>query len=362
MSCNEYNVEKIRAILEEVFASNPSWLDGFTPGSKVFLKLNLILKREPQGAATTHPALVEAVVRFFQDRQMTVIIGDSPGGPYIVSLLKSVYKGCGIEEVARRTGAILNYDVTEKTMGFPSGKVAKSIPVISPVVDVDKVVSMPKLKTHMMMKYTGAVKNLFGVIPGMKKPDYHLKMPVVQDFADLLIDIALCVKPSLHIMDGIVGMEGHGPSRGEVRDVGALLISDDPFAMDVVATSLVGIDPYSVPTIAGSLQRGLVGDLSEIDVWGKQLADWHVRPFNTPKIKDKVNFPIPEFMSNLIRPRPVFLKEKCAACGECVRYCPPKALSLKEGAPVVDLKVCIRCFCCQELCPKGAVKVRRIIG
>jgi len=361
MSCTEYDVIKIKEALEETFRDNPEWLEGFTAGESVFLKLNLLLKKKPQEAVTTHPAIVEAVVRFFQDRQLKVIIGDSPGGPYLPSRLKNIYRVCGIEDVAERTGAELNYDVTETVVTFSSGKVVRSFPIITPVVKADKVVSLPKLKTHMMMKYTGAVKNLFGTIPGLKKADYHLKMPEVTNFADMLIDLALCVKPSLHIMDAIVGMEGAGPSNGISRQVGALLISDDPFALDVVATSLVGIRPESVPTITQAQKRGLMTNINDLEIRGESLNGWKLKPFKTPQIKEKVNFPIPEYISRILRPKPIFKKDKCIGCGECIANCPPKALSWDKGVPVVDLDACIRCFCCQELCPQGAIKVKRNI-
>ncbi len=358
--CEEYNATKIQGILEEAFNANPQWLEGITSGCRVYLKLNLLMKKKPEDAVTTHPALVEALVRILQGRGAQVTIGDSPGGPYLPGRLKSIYRTCGMEEVALKTGAALNYDVSETLVHFPEGKVSKAFYLTSATTKADKIIALPKLKTHMMTKYTGAVKNLFGTIPGMRKADYHLKMTNVEDFCDMLVDLNLCVKPALHIMDAVVGMEGNGPSGGTPRNVGALLISSDPFALDVAAMSLVKINPQSVPTVTRGVARGRVGQIQDIIIQGSDLNSWDIKPFIAPKLSGHVRFErIPEFITRFIRPKPVFIEEKCKSCGDCVTNCPPGALTLVKGYPVIDLNKCIRCFCCQELCPQQAIIIRR---
>lgn len=358
-ACYDYDAAKIQHLLEEAFAENPEWLKGIGSGTKVFLKINLLMKKKPEEAVTTHPTLVEAMVNILKDRGAVVTIGDSPGGPYFVSRLKSIYAVCGIEDVAARTGAELNYDVTERTVTYKEGKVSKAFHLITPVVTADKVISISKLKTHQMTKFTGAVKNMFGAIPGLRKADYHIKMTKTPVFCQMLVDLALCVNPALHIMDGIIGMEGHGPSAGMARKVGAILVSDDPFALDFAAVTLAGIDAKTVPTIAAADSRGLNTDISKVEIVGSRLSDWHVQPFLAPRIGGTTRFPIPEFITASMQPKPVFDRAICAGCGDCVKNCPPRALKIREGYPEVNLNNCIRCFCCQELCPHKAVKVQR---
>lgn len=358
--CAKYDPSLIEELLEKAFSEQPQWLAAIKPNQKVFLKLNLLLKKKPAEAVTTHPALVEAVTRILQRRGAQVTIGDSPGGPYLASRMKNIYKACGIEEIAQRTGAQLNFDLSERHVSFPQGKVAKAFDLITPVVEADIVISLPKLKTHQMTKYTGAVKNHFGTIPGLKKADYHIKMPELLDFSEMLVDLALCVKPQLHIMDGIVGMQGHGPSAGEPVQVGALLVSTDPFALDVTALELVKISPHTVPTVVCAQQRGLVSSLLEIEVIGSPWETWKLQPFVAPSVRSHARFPIvPEFIHRSLRPRPHFVVDKCVRCGDCVACCPAKALVIKGGPPQLDLNACIRCFCCQELCPQKAVVVKR---
>ncbi|MEL1136293.1 DUF362 domain-containing protein [Desulfitobacterium sp. THU1] len=337
------------------------------PGQRVFLKVNLLMKKRPDEAVTTHPTVVEAVVRLVQEAGGIPIIGDSPGGPYTVGALQGIYARSGLKDVAERTGAELNFDVGQEVVTHPTGQLVKSLTVTKSVYDADVVISLSKLKTHAMMTFTGAVKNLFGVIPGLLKAEYHFKMPDVKQFAELLVDIATWVKPALSIMDGIVGMEGDGPSAGQPRTVGALLISENPFALDVVATHLIGLKPERVPTIVAARQRGLASRLEEVSLVGDPLSLWRVESFKIPKSMS-VNFidrvPLPQgarkFILNQVRPQPVFNFDQCVGCADCINNCPPKALVFNDKKrPEVDLEACIRCFCCQELCPRQAVEIRK---
>jgi len=335
------------------------------PGQKVLLKVNLLMKKLPEEAVTTHPSVVEAMVHLVQEAGGIPIIGDSPGGPYSVSALQSIYIRSGLREVAERTGAILNEDVGQTTIQYPEGKLVKSLTVTNCVLGADVIIPLSKLKTHSMMTFTGAVKIMFGVIPGLLKAEYHLKMFKISDFADLLVDIATWVGPALSIMDGVVGMEGDGPSAGKPRDIGALILSTDPFALDVVAADLIGLKPEKVPTLMAARARGLTSRLNEIQLKGDSRSLWRIQNFVIPKaistnFFDVVPLPrnVKRFVLNRLRSRPIFEHEICVGCSDCVNNCPPKALTMNENQrPVVDLEACIRCFCCQELCPHQAIKL-----
>ena len=335
------------------------------PGQRVLLKVNLLMKKRPEEAVTTHPSVVEAVVRLVQEAGGIPIIGDSPGGPYTVSALQAIYTRSGLREVAERTGAILNEDVGQATIQYPKGKLAKSLTVTNCALNADVIIPISKLKTHGMMTFTGAVKILFGVIPGLLKAEYHLKMFKISDFADLLVDIATWVNPALSIMDGVVGMEGDGPSAGNPRNIGALILSTDPFALDVVAADLIGLKPEKVPTLMAARSRGLTSRLNELQLKGDSRTLWRIQEFIIPKavstnFLDMVPLPprVKMFILNRVRPRPIFEQEMCVGCRDCVDNCPPKVLTMdKNGRPIVDLDACIRCFCCQELCPQQAVKL-----
>lgn len=333
------------------------------PGQRVLLKVNLLMKKRPEEAVTTHPSVVEAVVRLVQEAGGIAIIGDSPGGPYTVSALQNIYTKSGLREVAERTGAILNEDVGQTSIQYPEGKLVKSLTVTNCVLNADVVIPISKLKTHGMMTFTGAVKILFGVIPGLIKAEYHFKMFKIGDFADLMVDIATWVNPSLSIMDGVVGMEGDGPSAGKPRTVNALIMTTDPFALDAVATDLIDLKPEKVPILMAARARGLTSRLNEIELKGDSRSLWRIQKFEIPKTVS-TNFldmvPLPrnakKFVLKHVRPYPVFEHAMCVGCQDCLNNCPPKALIMNEAnKPIVDLEACIRCFCCHELCPQKAV-------
>lgn len=364
--CPDYTTE-VETQLREGLSELGGMSAFVQPGQRVLLKVNLLMKKRPEEAVTTHPSVVEATVRLVQEAGGIPVIGDSPGGPYTKNALQSIYSRSGLLEVAERTGAELNQDFGQTARSFPEGKVAKSLTITNCVTDADVIITISKLKTHGMMTFTGAVKILFGVIPGLLKAEYHLKMPKIMDFAGLLVDIAQYVKPTLSIMDGIVGMEGDGPSAGQPRNIGALLISTDPFALDVVAADLIGLKPEKVPTIRVARERGLTASLEEIDFKGDSRSLWRIQDFIVPKtvspnFLDMVPLPksVNRFLLNRVRSRPVFSHDQCKGCSDCVNNCPPKALVLNDQKrPMVDLEVCIRCFCCQELCPHQAVDIFR---
>jgi uncharacterized protein (DUF362 family)/Pyruvate/2-oxoacid:ferredoxin oxidoreductase delta subunit len=362
--CPEYTAD-VEGLLREGLQELGGISAFVKPGQRVLLKVNLLMKKRPEEAVTTHPSVVEAVVRLVQEAGGIPVIGDSPIGPYTVGALQGIYARSGLKEVAERTGAELNFDIDQSVVSHPEGKIIKSLTVTNSVLNADVIIPLSKLKTHGLMTFTGAVKILFGVIPGLIKAEYHLRMPDVRRFAELLVDIATWTKPTLSIMDGIVGMEGDGPSAGKPRSIGALIMSEDPFALDVVATHLIGLKPEKVPTIMVAREQGLVSRMEELKLLGDSRTLWRIQNFVIPKTAgvnyfDRVPLPqgVKRFLINRVRPRPVFQHGQCIGCSDCVRICPPKALVLnEENRPQVDYEACIRCFCCHELCPHKAIEI-----
>lgn len=360
--CRSYEADEVQHAIEFAF-EHLGGIDKFVkPGMKVLIKPNLLIKKKPEEAATTHPAVVEAIAKKVIEAGAEVTIADSPGGFYNESFLKSIYTGCGYKDIPARTGAKLNYDVSAFEEPFAKGKVARKFTFIDPMRKADIIINVPKLKTHGMMVYTGAVKNLFGLIPGVLKAEYHLKLSNKKDFADLLIDICECVKPTISIMDAVDAMEGNGPSAGSPRHVGLLLASTNPYALDVTVTNLIGIDSKRVFTIVSASERGLTSRMDQIEIVNGSLEEYRVKDFKLPEIYKDIGFfkgKVYDSLLKYLRPKPVFLPDKCTKCRECAKHCPPEVINFDSGKPVVDLNKCIRCFCCQELCPNKAVEIRK---
>ena len=365
-SCNSYKYEEVKSQVEKLINDLGGLEKYIKRDSKVFIKLNLVIKKKPDEVATTHPMVLKVIAEKLLELGCKVIVGDSPGGPYTKSSLKGVYKTCGIEEVCEELGIELNYDTSEVKVENPNGKILKYMTVIKPIVDADHVINICKLKTHAMATFTGGVKNLFGVIPGVSKAEYHFKMPEVAEFTEALVDICSYVSPSLTIMDGVIGMEGEGPTAGVPRKIGVLLGSESPYAIDVVACNIINLDPNKVPTVQRCVEREFIEkDFSDVCVLGEKLEDKVIKNFKIPSnrsisfLRGIVPKSIEIFVNKKLAGKPVINYKECVKCGECSKVCPPKVISMENKGPVIDLDHCIRCFCCHELCPKKAVDLKR---
>jgi len=361
--CETYRQEEVDQVIKGMFLAFGGISRIFQPGEKVFLKVNLLMKKKPEAAVTTHPAIVEAVAKQLLDAGCRVTIGDSPGGPFTPILLKGLYRATGMEEVASRLGCELNYNVEDITVPVDDGCLVKSLTLVRAIWEADAVVSLAKLKTHGMTVFTGAVKNLFGVIPGLIKAEYHFKMPKQEDFSHLLVDICQKINPRFSIIDGIVGMEGDGPSSGTPRPIFALVGGINPHAVDRIGASLIGLDGKKAPTLRAAEKRQLVTE--EVELMGASLSDLAVSGFKIPTTRSihfyrgKLPKWMERYLDNFLTPQPLFRHELCSGCQVCKNSCPPGIITMKNGKPEVDLDRCIRCFCCQELCPVHAVEIKR---
>ncbi len=342
-------------------------LEGYiAKGERVLLKLNLLMKKHPDDAVTTHPVFVKALASLLLEHGCEVIIGDSPGGPFNPSALRGIYRACGMEALEKEIPVVLNYNTNSYEIKNEEGLILKKITAIEVLKEVDKVISVSKLKTHGMMLFTGAVKNMFGTVAGLEKAEYHVKMPNYKDFSNALVDICLAANPVLSFMDGIVGMEGAGPSGGTPRKIGVTIASESPYHLDCVAASIVGINIKKVPTIQRCLERGIIkSDLTDISIKGIDIDEIKIKDYLIPEIRslDLLEGKLPKFMreifNDMLQPSPIFNHSICVGCGDCAKNCPPQVITMDNKRPMVALEGCIRCFCCQELCPVKAVEIHR---
>jgi len=349
--CNDYEYKRVEEAVYKCLDCIPEIREKIKPGTKVLIKANLARADRPEEAITTHPSVIEAIVRYFQRAKCRVIIGDSPGAPhgYSEKTLKLVYRETGMMDVANNTGCELNYDTSITKVINENAVCLKKMTMIKIIDDVDLVISAAKLKTHALMMYTGAVKNLFGVIPGRLKMNYHLMMYSAERFAEHLVDICEYVKPVLSIIDAVEGMEGNGPSAGDKRHAGLIMASENPYALDLAATHIVGINPLDVPAIDVAVKRGIfTGNIKDVVTTGLKFEDIKISPFKLPDTANAIGERIPSFKYDL-----------CTSCGVCKESCPPKAIDISNGKPVVNLDMCIKCFCCHELCPNRAIDIKK---
>ena len=366
LRCEEYSLPEVKAVIARSL-ENIGGIEKFVhKGSKVLLKPNLLMKKRPDESVTTHPTIVQAVAELAAEAGGIVTIADSPGGLYNPTILRGLYRVCGIEAAAEASGAALNMDTGHTLAEYPQGVQAKSFPIINPILDTDVIINLPKLKTHMMMYYSGAVKNMFGAIPGVYKAEYHFSTPEQDKFADMLLDLCACTAPTISIMDGIWGMEGQGPSSGIPRKFGVILASADPYALDAAAINILGIKPTEALTISRAEERGICCTFDEIPLAGDDIGEFRISdlikpPIGTPDFLKgfALTRPFAKQVNRMMSPKPKFYRDICIGCGDCAACCPANALTLKNKMVILKKKDCISCFCCQELCPKKAVHVKR---
>ena len=362
-----YDAEAARAALEELLAPLGA-LDLVTPGMRVVIKANLVSAMKPSSAATTHPVLLSALTDMLIERGASVVIGDSPGGLYNDAFVGRVYRVAGMQEPEAH-GATLNRNYETRTAYYEGAKVLRDFSYTAYLDDADMIINFCKVKSHGMMGMSSAAKNMFGAIPGIIKPEYHFRFPNYEDFGDMICDLDEYFHPTLSIADGVIGMEGNGPTAGTPKEIGCLLASHSPHNLDMIAAKILGFEPREIPTLDAAIRRGVAPErIEDVPVIGDvetlTLSDFErVVERRSMQFEGDGKNPIKRLFGKIagavLKTRPVLDKKSCVGCGMCAEICPAKAIVMKNGKAVIDRGDCIRCFCCQEFCPKSAMKVGR---
>ncbi|MDP2168210.1 MAG: DUF362 domain-containing protein [Thermodesulfovibrionales bacterium] len=349
---SSYEYAKLKADAFEILSGLDRGL--IKPGANVLIKPNLLTAAKEEKAITTHPLLIKAVCQYVLDKGARPQVSDSPP----LEPLEKVIKAAGIADALKGMGvSIKEFKDSRKVMS--EGKF-RGIELAEDALDAEVIINLPKLKTHGQMMLTLAVKNLFGCVVGMKKPEWHFR--VGEDrmlFAELLLSIYQALSPRINLMDGVLAMEGNGPGAGGTpRHLGILIGGDDALSLDVAASRLLGVDPFTVPVIKKAHEAGLI---NEFEIKGGISP---VKNFMLPETADLMfgHRVAQRFLRRHLTSRPKSIRGLCMACNECVKMCPAKAISPcktpKAKQPIeFDYEKCIRCYCCLEVCPHGALKI-----
>ncbi|MBN2408469.1 MAG: DUF362 domain-containing protein [Candidatus Aminicenantes bacterium] len=332
------------------------------PGMNVFVKINhLSPQASPERAICTHPLFAREVLRLLLDRGIFPTVGDDvnfgPGDEFLTTGFRSVCKGLGVPLVNLRERGFVKVSL--------DGTILKSVFIARPVLEADAVINLPKLKTHSFTAFTGAVKNMYGIIPSGLRLEYHRRFPRNDVFSQMLVDVFSAAPPSLNIMDAVVAMEGEGPSSGIPRRLGLVIAGRDGVAVDAAASRIVGTDPFQVFTTSFAAARGIgVGDLERIDIRGERIRSVEARDFRPSAIATGIfRRRLPSFLyatvSGQLVLTPEIVPQKCQACLECIRICPARTIREVKGKAWIDKSECIHCLCCHEVCIHRSIRLRQ---
>ena len=355
--CSGYqDAGRLRSALEQVIAPQIAKY-GSLSGRKLMLKPNLLAWRRNEDPACVHPAFLLECAKVFLDAGAEVSILENPA----VQSAPAVIRAMGLTDPLAKLGV--------EVKSFSRFAAAKNLPemrfhhfeLAQEYLDFDAVADLPKVKTHGMMTLTLCVKNLFGMIKGSERMAWHLN--VGRDFscfADMLLDIYLAVRPQFNVADGIICMEGNGPGSGNPTERGWVFGGTDSLALDAfLAPLLIGSD-RELLLLKRARERGLLPEIeppAEIP---------RIEPLKLPPPPGLIcewGVMLPPGLKKYLREwlvaRPVLQPEKCVGCGLCAKMCPPATLKIVDGKARFDYPGCIRCFCCQEHCPQGAITIRK---
>lgn len=337
------------------------------PDLKVVIKPNLIIAKGPDFPATTHPLVIKAVVRWLNDHHVSdITLAESSGGLYNAEYMKNIYHVCGMKQLEPEVK--LNMDFSAQTVYCEKKFANHSFHLITPIAKADYIINICKLKTHAMTGYSGGIKNLFGTIPGLEKPQMHYRWPDIRDFSRMLLELAQTVNPHLTIIDGIDAMEGNGPTGGTSHPLHLLFAARDLYTQDYFAARLMGLDPMQIEMIRQAVDSGLASP-DNIQLSGDPVPE-NLTPFQLPDTK-KLDFTdaVPDFLrkpagyllGRLFKSYPQLNNSLCVGCGKCAESCPAHVIKIENKKAKFKKKGCISCFCCQEMCPMKAISVKKAL-
>ncbi len=351
VKCKTYDFAEVNESVKKAFDFLGGLSSFIGKDEKVLIKPNMLSGKTAEYGVNSHIEVVRAIIRQVKECGAFPAIGDNPGGSDSPS---KIYASSGFLTVAREE----NVECIESK----SVKMIKDIPVSSYFLEYDKIISVPKMKTHSLMGLTGAVKNMYGAVSGLAKSEWHKKRPSPGEFSDLLIEIYGMVRPDLVLMDGVVAMEGDGPASGELKPAGILICGSDSVSIDAVFSYLTGMDPMSLLTTKKAHEKGLgQGDINEIEFPGEKPEDVKFKKFKMPRSAVVMNLPKPvvKIAAKFIKFGPHINPILCRECMLCAKSCPVRAITIDSNRKKIDHSKCIRCMCCHELCPHGAISLKR---
>lgn len=350
VNCENYNENKVY----EKIKKGIDLLEIKKTPEKILIKPNMLSSRKPEEGVTTHPSIISALIEIFKDKE--IIIGDSPAN--VSKTIEEYWEKCGYKVLSEKYNVPLVKFTDTKIIEIDLKNKKYKIPVTSKIENYS-ILNVPKFKTHNLTTLTLGIKNLYGLIPGSMKSILHSKFINPFDFSLFLVEFYKKIEERifLTVVDGIISMEGDGPSSGKLKNTGFIIIGERPIDVDYICCLLIDLEPERVDFIR--IYKEKYG-IDEIEIIGDKFEK--ISDFKLPSTK-KYFFIKNKFISKLLLPISKFFKvlpfinlKNCKRCFACLKICPVRAISedLK-----IDRKKCILCFCCFEVCQYKAVIIKK---
>lgn len=358
--CKEYDYGLVYSSIKQALEPMGGIENYVRPGEKVLIKPNLLSDSPPEKLVTTNPTFVKAVINIVKEAGATPIVGDSPS----LASCRKAAKAAGIEDVALSAGAQMAE--FKNSVPLSNGHIFKNIEVAEEVRDCDRIINLPKLKSHIQMAVTLGIKNMFGCVIGKRKSQWHLMAGMDRKyFATMMVELYQAVKPTLTIMDGVIAMHKEGPQNGEPYHMGLIYAANDAVALDSAISYQIGLPYDKNPILAAAIEKK-VGewDLEKISFPGVHPKEAVARDFVVPDLSDLEIGPrlLRTYLRDWLVPKPITLHPRCTLCRKCIGVCPPDVIEVVDDKIRINYEKCIRCFCCVEICPEGAMTVHHSLA
>lgn len=355
VKCGSYDAEQVQAAVKKAVDLLGGIENFVKPGERVLIKPNQLTDVSADSGIVTHPEVVRAVILLLKNITSRIYCGDSPSVWGEIKDVGHVYETTGLKQVCEEEGVELVY--------FTKPHVKNSYALTDWLDKCDRLISIPKLKTHGLATLTAGVKNLFGLVVGMNKLKIHRDCPRPKELSAALVDIFEIRPPDLTVLDGIVAMEGEGPgSGGLLKSLNIVIASADALSLDIVAAKIIGLKPMDVASnLEASRRRGWgKKEIEEIKMLGEAIDLCKAKDFKMPKAS-AINR-VPEWLvpvARMVLLRKIGIRQdKCIKCQLCIKSCPKGAIEFKKGRIMVNSKKCILCLCCHEVCPESAIEIK----
>lgn len=336
-------------------ASALDTIDFQIPGGRtVLIKPNVMSQNRPEQHTVTHFAVIAALCRLLAEHGCRLQIGDSEAF-FERGMTRRAFRTAGLDRVASRYGATLVPFEEQPLVGLDTGLPwLPTLYVPRALVEADVVVNAPKLKSHSGMRLSGAVKNMFGCLPGGYKQWIHRWSANDFELSDAMLAIHRLVPPAVSVMDAVVALDGGPAAIGRGVPTGRILASTNAAALDVVACRMIGYHPSEVPLLERAQASGMIGDYDDVEL----LGTIEPRTFRrltrgaVPLRKDSDGFFVTATYVD------VRVSSACNGCDACLDACPVAAIARDGARAAISKDICINCYHCLTVCPRNAIRTR----